>query len=676
MRLRIILPVEIQFTQSKLYQADKQSLSTFKSLHKQEVDLFLLFQSLASLKNFNLSANILSDIPAGMCQSLPFLETVDLSGNSLTDIPAGLFQNLPSLKTVDLSLNLLTVINRSTFVNHPALVKINLAANQLNYIADDAISSSLDSLKYIDISKNRLTTIPASILCLNNLQDADLSGNYITFYSINESLKNIPRSKILSTLREEAEVKAMSFKRLSFLSNNISTIYIDSFDSMPLVLLFFHRFIILLDNLVCDCKLYLFHKIMHVKEGLTSPWDVHDFNKKILKCDKPDHLHNKLLYHLDPFDFVCAENIPHCPKNCTCYRRSMDKSVIVSCKQVQMSALSTQLPQGSIELDLSGNLITKFDLLYPYLAKLEKLSLQNNLINSISTDVLDLLDRGHIRELQLDTNRLHDLPQRTVAFMGRNLSHMTLGNNPWECTCHTAWMKDWLFARRDIIRDLDKVMCVTGTPVGQVYTEFIEYQFNCTIPATIVVRNALLAVVAVLVLCVIAVILIYLYRGEIKIIEYRVCLHDRDFMPGAYIEDNIMEAVKSSRRMILVLSQNYLKSDWCMLEFRAAHNKVLNDRTNYLILVLYDDVNVSELDEDMQLYIRTNTYLARSNQWFYDKLLYSMPTKNLQQLRKEMETKLGKTPSNDSLDPTYSDEQESSSFHFSTDTDTLVTTII
>ena len=35
------LPVEIQFTQSKLYQADKQSLSTFKSLHKQEVDLFL-----------------------------------------------------------------------------------------------------------------------------------------------------------------------------------------------------------------------------------------------------------------------------------------------------------------------------------------------------------------------------------------------------------------------------------------------------------------------------------------------------------------------------------------------------------------------------------------------------------------------------------------------------------
>ena len=89
---------------------------------------------------------------------------------------------------------------------------------------------------------------------------------------------------------------------------------------------------------------------------------------------------------------------------------------------------------------------------------------------------------------------------------------------------------------------------------------------------------------------------------------------------------------------------------------RAAHNKVLNDRTNYLILVLYDDVNVSELDEDMKLYIRTNTYLARSNQWFYDKLLYAMPTKNLQQLRMEMETKTRKTPSNHPLDFTCNEQ--------------------
>ena len=136
-----------------------------------------------------------------------------------------------------------------------------------------------------------------------------------------------------------------------------------------------------------------------------------------------------------------------------------------------------------------------------------------------------------------------------------------------------------------------------------------------------------------------------------------------------------MEAVQSSRRMILVLSQNYLKSEWCMLEFCAAHNKVLNDRTHYLILVLFDDVKVSQLEEDMQLYIRTNTYLGKSNQWFYSKLLYSMLTKTLQQLRVEMKPKLGKTPSNNSLDHAFSGEGYSSS-QFSSDMDILMINMV
>ena len=461
---------------------------------------------------------------------------------------------------------------------------------------------------------------------------------------------------------------------------------------------------------------------MHGRGKQNIAWEVNIHNKNNLKCVKPDHLRQKRLYDLESSDFVCTE-IFYCPKHCNCSRWSINKTVTVSCKQVNMSALPTQLPLGSRELDLSHNLITTFDSTYPYLANLEKLNLQNNLIDSISSDVFDILDKGNLRELRLDANRLHDLPKKTDVFMVTNLSHLTLGNNPWECTCHTSWIKHWLIVRRDIIQDLHEIKCVTGIPDGQVYTEFIEYQFNCITPTAIVVRNALLAVGAFLVMCVIVVILIYVYRGEIKIVlyvhcnwhpfdaaenadildmqydafisysgldykwvcfdllpklenhnpPYKVCVHDRDFMPGAYIEDNIMEAVQSSRRMILVLSQNYLKSEWCMLEFCAAHNKVLNDRTNYLILVLFDDVDVSKLDDDMKLYIRTNTYLARSNKWFNDKLLYSMPTKSLQQLRDEIEIK--KNPSNCPLDFT-SGQQASSSSQFSSNMDTLMTSVL
>ena len=54
---------------------------------------------------------------------------------------------------------------------------------------------------------------------------------------------------------------------------------------------------------------------------------------------------------------------------------------------------------------------------------------------------------------------------------------------------------------------------------------------------------------------------------------FRLCLHDRDFMAGAAVADNICCAVKTSRRMILVLSKAFLRSHWCHLEFRQAHYK-------------------------------------------------------------------------------------------------------
>ena len=115
-----------------------------------------LFQSLSSLQIVDLSDNSLTNISSQLFQSLPSLKNIDLSGNSIAGIPEGLFNNLKSLKKVYLSGNMLTVMNSRMFRKLPALEEINLAANQLNYIADNAISAKLHSLKLIDLSKNKL----------------------------------------------------------------------------------------------------------------------------------------------------------------------------------------------------------------------------------------------------------------------------------------------------------------------------------------------------------------------------------------------------------------------------------------------------------------------------------------------------------------------------------------
>ena len=61
----------------------------------------------------------------------------------------------------------------------------------------------------------------------------------------------------------------------------------------------------------------------------------------------------------------------------------------------------------------------------------------------------------------------------------------------------------------------------------------------------------------------------------------------------------------------------------------------MEERTNYLILVLCEDVSVEDLDEEMRPYLRTNTYLRRDSRWFWEKLKYAMPQKPLLELQRD-----------------------------------------
>ena len=62
----------------------------------------------------------------------------------------------------------------------------------------------------------------------------------------------------------------------------------------------------------------------------------------------------------------------------------------------------------------------------------------------------------------------------------------------------------------------------------------------------------------------------------------------------------------------------------------------MKERTNYLILVVCEDVSTEDLDEEMRMYLRTNTYLTRDNKWFWEKLLYAMPRKPLVKLKEDL----------------------------------------
>ena len=64
---------------------------------------------------------------------------------------------------------------------------------------------------------------------------------------------------------------------------------------------------------------------------------------------------------------------------------------------------------------------------------------------------------------------------------------------------------------------------------------------------------------------------------------------------------------------------------------------MLEDQPNYLILVLFEDVAMENLEADMRAYVKTNTYMKRDSYWFWEKLRYSMPLRPLLQMQSPLE---------------------------------------
>ena len=94
-----------------------------------------------------------------------------------------------------------------------------------------------------------------------------------------------------------------------------------------------------------------------------------------------------------------------------------------------------------------------------------------------------------------------------------------------------------------------------------------------------------------------------------------------------------MTAIQYSRKTILVLTPEFIKSGWCDLEFKAAHQRALEDRSNFLIVVLLKEVDDKDLDETLKLYMKTNTYASVEDKWFWQKMLYAMPKVPIDKLK-------------------------------------------
>ena len=360
------------------------------------------------------------------------------------------------------------------------------------------------------------------------------------------------------------------------------------------------------------------------------------------------------------------------------------------------STLPATVPDKTSRLILSHNRIKSFCGVKPYLKHLQVLDLSYNSLRKICSGVFkhlggltelnlatnnlkhiasELFQLTSLMKLYMNNNYLQDIP---VSVKNWNHSaEIDISGNTFRCDCDTFWMTGWLLNNSGV-RHPKSILCYSGKGQGKRITDLHQDDVGCNDQLI----HALIGLAVTVILVVILLTVTYRYRGYIKVWLYarfgfhpwdkvqenpqemdydafvsfsrkdanwvfdtlmphleapqcgfHLCVHDRDFVPGATINKNITTAIKYSRRTILILTPDFIKSEWCEFELQAAHQRVLEDRSNFLIVVVLKEVDDKDLDEVLKLYMKTNTYVKVSDKWFWQKLLYAMPKIPIDELK-------------------------------------------
>ncbi|GFT80227.1 toll-like receptor 2 [Nephila pilipes] len=97
--------------------------------------------------------------------------------------------------------------------------------------------------------------------------------------------------------------------------------------------------------------------------------------------------------------------------------------------------------------------------------------------------------------------------------------------------------------------------------------------------------------------------------------RYKLCVHLRNFQIGRLITENILEAIENSRNVILILTEDFVTSEWCMFELHMAQHRLFDDTRDCLILIKFKDLDKRIYTKNLKYLEKTRTCLT----WTEDK---------------------------------------------------------
>ncbi|XP_073698167.1 toll-like receptor 2 [Garra rufa] len=93
---------------------------------------------------------------------------------------------------------------------------------------------------------------------------------------------------------------------------------------------------------------------------------------------------------------------------------------------------------------------------------------------------------------------------------------------------------------------------------------------------------------------------------------FALCLHKRDFQPGRWIVDNIIDSIEKSHRTLFVLSEHFVTSEWCRYELDFSHFRIVDEHNDSAVLVLLEPIKKETIPKrfcKLRKIMNSRTYL-------------------------------------------------------------------
>ena len=382
------------------------------------------FTQLVHLQSINMSNNLITRVEKTSFSGLSELVVIDLRNNLLRALPQGTFNNVSQLAYIYLPGNKIEAIEDMLFAKLQHLVYVDLSDNCLTTVSDNVFKTlfyAYDKFSSIDLSRNYLEDLPAWILQLPFLVDVDLSGNKMSFDSIRRFLRVLPTPSLdgYQKVSNLFVPKSVDLSNNSFTDFDITTLNYNQ--TNKLVNFFVRSRLNFGENVFdCNCKMYLLYRLLLIIDTKTKDSGLRDdimstlnYNKKGFSCLSPMEFRGKPLIQVPVDALGCEEDLLTCPKYCRCWVRTEDRAVKVNCANQNFTRLPSLIPNGSIELDFSNNLLVDFHQDLPiYTRFLEVLDLSGNRLQNM--DGVVFTTQYEMTDLRLHNNELTTLP-KTVS---------------------------------------------------------------------------------------------------------------------------------------------------------------------------------------------------------------------------------------------------------------------